>query len=93
MSLHAVVWRYTDDTTLIEQARAAHGAYLKELFAKGVLREAGPLQDGTGGLLVFDVADQTELQPLLDNDPYTTQGVIVDTQILPWKVVLGSLAA
>lgn len=92
MAFFTVVWKYTDDTQLIDEARGPHGAYLKELIAAGSLRIAGPLEDGTGGILVFEAADQAELKPLLDGDPYVSGGVVVDTQIYPFKPVLGALA-
>ncbi|MBW0087995.1 hypothetical protein I4I73_00610 [Pseudonocardia sp. KRD-184] len=93
MAFFTVVWRYTDDIALIDEARGPHGAYLKDLIASGSLRIAGPFEDGTGGILVFEVADHAELKPLLDNDPYVARGVVVDTQIYPFKPVLGALAA
>lgn len=92
MAFHAVVWRFTVDTNLIDQARAAHGAYLKEQVANGTVRVAGPFEDGSGGILIADVADQAELKRLLDGDPYVSHGVVVDTQIYPFKPTLGALA-
>jgi uncharacterized protein YciI len=92
MAFFTVVWKYTDDTELIDKARGPHGAYLKELIGTGSLRIAGPFEDGTGGILVFEAAGQEELKPLLDGDPYVAQGVVVDTQIYPFKPVLGALA-
>ena len=92
MAFFTVVWKYTDDTELIEKARGPHGAYLKEQVAKGTVRVAGPFEDGNGGILVAEVADQTELKSMLDGDPYVAQGVVVDTQIFPFKPVLGALA-
>jgi uncharacterized protein YciI len=32
------------------------------------------------------------LKSLLDGDPYVAQGVVVDSQIFPFKPVLGALA-
>lgn len=92
MAFFTVVWTYTDDTELIDTARGPHGAYLKEQVANGAIRVAGPFEDGTGGVLVAEVADQAELKSLLDGDPYVEQGVVVDSQIYPFKPVLGALA-
>jgi uncharacterized protein YciI len=92
MAFFAVVGKYTDDAELIEAARGPHGAYLKEQVANGVVRVAGPFEDGTGGVLVVEAGDQTELKSLLDGDPYVAQGVVVDSQIFPFKPVLGALA-
>ncbi|MHA6792060.1 YciI family protein [Pseudonocardia bannensis] len=92
MAFFTVVWKYTDDAELIDRARGAHAAYLKEQVAAGLVRVAGPFEDGTGGVLVAEVADQAELKSLLDGDPYVAQGVVVDSQIYPFKPVLGALA-
>ncbi|NMH95933.1 YciI family protein [Pseudonocardia acidicola] len=92
MSFYAVIWRYTDDTSVIDGARAGHGAYLKELVGQGKLKEAGPFVDGTGGVLVVEAAGQDELKTLLDGDPYVSEGVVVDQQVVEWKPVIGPFA-
>lgn len=92
MAFFTVVWKYTDDAELIDQVRAAHSAHLKEQVAKGAVRVAGPFEDGTGGILVVEAADQAELKAVLDADPYVSQGVVVDTQSYPFKPVLGALS-
>ncbi|GAA1393610.1 YciI family protein [Pseudonocardia kongjuensis] len=92
MAFFTVVWKYTEDTDLIDKARGPHGAYLKEQVAAGTIRVAGPFEDGTGGILVAEVADVAELKSVLDGDPYVADGVVVDTRIFPFKPVLGALA-
>jgi uncharacterized protein YciI len=51
-------------------ARPAHREWLTALKADGRLVQAGPFTDGTSALLVFDVADQADLDALLAADPY-----------------------
>ncbi|GAA4697438.1 YciI family protein [Pseudonocardia yuanmonensis] len=92
MAFFTVVWKYTEDKELIDKVRGPHGAYLKEQVAAGTIRIAGPFEDGTGGILVAEVADAAELKSVLDGDPYVADGVVVDTQIFPFKPVLGALA-
>ena len=92
VAFFTVVLKFTDNADLIEQARSAHGAYLKDQVANGTVHIAGPFEDGTGGVLVAETADQAELKQLLDGDPYVSQGVVVDTQIYPFKAALGVLA-
>jgi uncharacterized protein len=92
MAFFTVVWKYTKDTELIDKVRGPHGAYLKEQVAAGAIRIAGPFEDGSGGILVAEVADAAELKSVLDGDPYVADGVVVDTQIFPFKPVLGALA-
>jgi uncharacterized protein YciI len=93
MANYVVIWKYTDDKSVIGEARQAHLDYLQDLVARGTVLVAGGWPDASGGLVVFDVVDRDELQPLLDNDPFTTSGVIVDTDIQEWKVALGAVGA
>lgn len=91
MALFAVVWRYTGDTALIDRTRPMHRENLGVMVGRGQVRQAGPWVDGTGGLLVFDVADEAELAALLEADPYVTAGVVAEQQVHEWKVVVGPL--
>lgn len=93
MAFYAVVWRYTDDSALVDETRPLHREYLRGMVERGQVRQAGPWADGTGGLLVFEVADDAELTALLVADPYTKAGVVVDQQIHEWRAVVGPLAA
>ncbi|MEK6443885.1 YciI family protein [Pseudonocardia sp. T1-2H] len=92
MPLFAVIWRYTEDTQRVDEVRPLHRKYLSDLVQRGIVREAGPWSDGTGGLLVFDTADEAELKSLLDDDPCTTSGVLVEQRIHEWKVLVGPLS-
>lgn len=58
-------------------ARPAHREWLMGLRADGRLVQAGSFADGTSSLLVFDVADQAELDALLVADPYPKDAVVV----------------
>jgi uncharacterized protein YciI len=58
-------------------ARPAHREWLMGLRADGRLVQAGPFADGTSSLLVFDVADQAELDALLVADPYPKDAFVV----------------
>lgn len=93
MALYAVIWKYTDDKARIAAAKDPHIDYIKKMVKAGVLLEAGGWRDGSGALLVFKVADRAALQPWLNNDPFTTDGVIVSTEVHDWNVVVGPLAA
>lgn len=58
-------------------ARPAHREWLTALKAAGTLVQAGPFADGTSSMLVFDVADEAELDALLAADPYPKDSVAV----------------
>jgi uncharacterized protein YciI len=59
------------------EARPAHRVRLERLHSEGKLVMAGPWDDDSGALLVFDV-NPADLDELLAADPYfTTPGVLV----------------
>ncbi|MBW0088033.1 hypothetical protein I4I73_00400 [Pseudonocardia sp. KRD-184] len=92
MALFAVVWRYTDDVALLDEVRPRHREYLGGMVERGVVRQAGPFGDGSGGLLVYDVEDEHELATWIAEDPFTVSGVIVESRWWPWTPVVGPLA-
>ena len=57
-------------------ARPEHREWLTALKADGRLVQAGPFADGSSSLLVFDVADEAELDVLLAADPYPKDSVV-----------------
>ncbi len=68
------------------EARPRHRAYLQQLLAEGRLHESGPWADDSGALIIYEAADQTEAQSLLDADPYTAvDGIITDVRLLEWN--------
>jgi uncharacterized protein len=70
-------------------ARPAHRERLQRHHAAGELVIAGPYADDSGALLVFDVADETELGAVLDADPYyRTPGVTV-VRRQEWTPIVG----
>lgn len=72
------------------QHRAEHRVYLNQLVDQGSLLMAGPFADERGGLIIFEAADEAEVQRLLDDDPFTINGVFATTEIRPWILVAGS---
>ena len=70
--------------------RPSHREYLAKLAADGRLLAAGPWVNDTGAVLVFDVADRSELNQILDADPYAPARVIAETRIREWTPVTGA---
>ena len=69
-------------------ARPAHRRRLEELHAQGILVAAGPWDDDSGALLVFDI-ERGEVEAILSADPYfTTPGVRV-VSVRTWQPVVG----
>ncbi|GIG89810.1 YciI family protein [Plantactinospora endophytica] len=80
--------RFTGDPTARLAARPAHRELLAGLHADGRLVAAGPWEDDSGALLLFD-ADEPTVREALDADPYySTTGVSV-VALRPWKPVVG----
>jgi uncharacterized protein len=52
------------------QLRPRHRDHLQSLLAQGKLVMAGPWKDDAGALLIFDVADEKEMNDILARDPY-----------------------
>ena len=71
----------------IVEVRPTHRKYLAELKAARKLVVAGPFRDFTGGLIVYDAADENEVETLIKNDPFYTSGVFVKWSIRPWSPV------
>ncbi|MFG1626690.1 YciI family protein [Kribbella sp. NPDC049227] len=67
------------------EVRPAHREYLTELKAAGKLVAAGPFADQTGALLVYDVADETELREILAKDPYTPANEYEIATLAEWQ--------
>lgn len=69
--------------------REAHLAYLRET---GVVSQAGPLLDETGGmtgsLIVLDVADMQAAREWAANDPYARAGLFSAVDLIAWKKVI-----
>jgi uncharacterized protein YciI len=51
---------------------------------------AGPFDDQSGGIQIFEAADVAEVEALMARDPFTIEGVFATTEIRPWTVVAGS---
>jgi uncharacterized protein YciI len=88
MALFLVEVTYTDDKEKLLAVRPTHREFLKGLLAEGKLFQAGPLGDDTGGIAIYDVADQAEAEAIFATDPYSTSGVAERSTLRPWTIVL-----
>jgi uncharacterized protein len=88
MALFAVLIEFTEDEDLRLRTRPVHREYLRSLFDAGKLAMSGPWADDTGALIIYDAEDMAEAQRILDNDPYRSAGVIANTTVKEWRVVL-----
>ncbi|MEE2644873.1 MAG: YciI family protein [Myxococcota bacterium] len=78
-----------DSGTLRGEVREAHLAYLRE---SGVVRQAGPLLDETGGmcgsLLILELPDIAAAERWAEADPYARAGLFDSVQLLRWQKVI-----
>jgi uncharacterized protein YciI len=78
---------YTDNQQLLAEHAPAHKLYVKSLLDAGKLAFGGPFPDGSGGLLVYEVASREEAESLRDQDPFALSGVFVRSEIKPWLLL------
>lgn len=72
-----------------------HVEYLQSLIEQGKLRASGPVkgQSLRAGLLIFTVADRTELDALIAADPFAVEGLISELSVTEWDPLFGAFSA
>ncbi len=81
---------YTKDATKIAAHRPSHRQYLTSLLEQGKLLAAGPFTDDSGALFIYEADSAEAAAQLLAGDPFSTSGVIVRSEIKPWKLVMSN---
>lgn len=76
--------------------RPAHLAYLAEQAA--TIKIAGPYLDPISGeprgsMLILETETLDAAKAILDKDPYAEAGLFVETEIRPWRWVIGTPTA
>lgn len=84
---YAAIAVYTPDASTIAKARPAHREYLTGLHKQGKLVISGPFADDRGGLLVYEAETPAQVEKMIAEDPFATQGVFVSWEIRPWNVI------
>jgi uncharacterized protein YciI len=87
MSYFAVSWTYTHESSLVDEVRPAHRQYIAQLREAGHIHAAGPWDDATGGLLIFNAPDAGAVFALLAADPMVARGVVVGLEVRHWNVI------
>jgi uncharacterized protein len=67
-----------------EQPLLEHGRYLNQQMQKGALQIAGPFLDGSGGLIVFNAADEAEARAIEEHDPGVMSQILEIESIRPF---------
>jgi len=93
MAVFAVTYRYKNEPDTVAAHRPAHREYLRSLIGSGGLAAAGPTSGGqvASAFLLFQAQSATEIEKVLDLDPFWLEGVIESREILEWTIALGSI--
>lgn len=78
-----------DDRTDRLELRLAHRERLQELHRSGSVVLAGPFADESGALLILDVASESEVDRILDDDPYYGAPGVTVVRRQEWTSVVG----
>lgn len=65
--------------------REQHARWLQPLVDQGKVLMGGALADGTGGVIIFEVASREEAVALSQKDPYVVKG-LTRANIKVWNV-------
>lgn len=76
-----------DGAALRPGLRPAHLANLRPFADRGEVIIAGPFTDGSGSLIVVNLANEADARALADSDPYLTGGVFERVEVKPFKQV------
>lgn len=90
MARFVVELTYGDTPERLAEVRPAHREYSKALADRGILLAGGPYADGKGAMIIYEVADATELREVLAADPYAEAEVVAETTVREWNAVTGS---
>lgn len=77
---------FMDDTpeAMGQDAVPNHVQYWHELDLDGY--QGGPFGDYSGGMILFNAADQNQAMKLVSQDPFVLRGLIGKSWLKPWLV-------
>jgi len=82
----AVVVSYENQERVAE-ARPVHRTYLSSLKENGKLWAAGPFNDDSGALIIYEAESEAEVTDIIEHDPYHEAGVFSTYLVRPWTQV------
>jgi uncharacterized protein len=90
-TLYAIYsWDSDDAQRLRAEHLAAHLAYAETVIDRIAI--GGPLREGDryfGSLIILQAESETEARAVLEADPYFQAGVWAESEILPFRAVIG----
>ena len=73
--MFVIVLDYLAPLPVVDQHLAAHRAHLAEQYAAGNLVVSGPQLPRTGGVIVACCGSRTEVESMMQRDPFVREGV------------------
>ncbi len=70
-----VVINYKKPIEEIEKHLVAHRAFLEEGYQKNYFIASGPRNPRTGGIILSQLKDRTQLETILQQDPFQVNGL------------------
>lgn len=90
MALFAVEYSYSESTAAErDELRPKHRAWLGDQVDAGKVRATGPWTDGSGALIIVEVADEAAAHELMKQDPFGRAGLVDAVRITGWQPVMG----
>jgi uncharacterized protein YciI len=71
-AFHSVYLKPLDE---VDQYLAAHRAFLKDLYSKGITVCSGPQIPRTGGFILLKAVNMAEAVEIMKSDPYVINGL------------------
>ena len=66
-----------------------HAQFIDDLFARGLVMMAGPFEpEGTGALVILNVATPEDAHAIYANDPWKSQGILQVAEAREWTIFL-----
>ncbi|WP_199429288.1 YciI family protein [Qaidamihabitans albus] len=72
------------------EVRPRHRDYLLSLAERGIVAIAGPLENDTGGMALYQAESREALQEIIDTDPYHLEGAVAERTVREFKPVIGA---
>jgi uncharacterized protein YciI len=72
------------------EVRPRHREFLARLANEGTVAVAGPLADGTGGVMLYQADDEAALYEIINQDPYYLENAVTDRTVRGFKPTLGA---
>ena len=92
MAYFIVDTKYIEDADKVAAVRPAHREYMTGYIDAGQAVGAGPWGDGRGGVYVLKVDDRADADKIIENDPLTREGIVVEQTVREWKCAIGPWA-